>query len=103
MVIALLSVPGERIAGSQRCGEESFPLVMVLPLDGCATATIREYLGSHDSFPDEIAVEVLRGDGSTWEQAVIVERVGVDEWTVEYEDGEQAWRDHHELRPAAAK
>ena len=45
--------------------------------------TIREYLGSHNPFPDESAVEVLRGDGSTWEQAVIVERVGVDEWTVE--------------------
>ncbi|MFF2300654.1 tudor domain-containing protein [Arthrobacter sp. NPDC058127] len=61
-----------------------------------------EYLGSHNPFPDETAVEVLRGDGSTWEQAVIVERVGVDEWTVEYEDGEKAWRDHHELRPTAA-
>jgi len=65
--------------------------------------TIREYLGSHNPFPDESAVEVLRGDGSTWDRAVIVERVGVDEWTVEYEDGEQAWRDHHELRPAATK
>lgn len=64
--------------------------------------TIREYLGSHNPFPDESAVEVFRGEGSTWEQAVMVERVGVDEWTVEYEDGEQAWRDHHELRPAAA-
>ncbi len=30
-----------------------------------------------------------------------LKRVGVDEWTVEYKDGEQAWRDHHELRPAA--
>ena len=62
--------------------------------------TIREYLGSHNPFPDESAVEVLRGDESGWEQAVIVERVGVDEWTVEYKDGEQAWRDHHELRRA---
>ncbi|WP_284751427.1 tudor domain-containing protein [Arthrobacter sp. efr-133-R2A-120] len=68
------------------------------PLD----ETILEYLGSHNPFPDETAVEVLRGDGSTWEQAVIVESVGVDEWTVEYEDGEKAWRDHHELRPTAA-
>lgn len=64
--------------------------------------TIREYLGSHNPFPDESAVEVLRHDGSNWEQAVVVERVGVDEWTVEYEDGEQAWRDHDELRPPAA-
>ncbi|ACL42584.1 conserved hypothetical protein (plasmid) [Pseudarthrobacter chlorophenolicus A6] len=62
--------------------------------------TIREYLGSHNSFPDGSAVEVLRGDGSGWEQAVIVERVGLDEWTVEYTDGEQAWRDHSELRSA---
>ncbi|MDO5878332.1 tudor domain-containing protein (plasmid) [Paenarthrobacter sp. SD-1] len=67
------------------------------PLD----ETIREYLGNHNPFPDESAVEVLRRDGSSWERAVIVERVGVDEWTVEYEDGEQAWRDHHELRPRA--
>jgi hypothetical protein len=65
------------------------------PLD----ETISEYLGSHNPFPDESAVEVLNQEGSTWEQAVIVERVGVDEWTVEYADGEQAWRDHHELRP----
>lgn len=27
----------------------------------------------------------------------------VDEWTVEYDDGEQAWRDHHELRPSTAR
>lgn len=64
--------------------------------------TIREYLGGHNPFPDEGAVEVLRHEGSVWETAVIVERVGVDEWTVEYPDGEQAWRDHHKLRPAAA-
>ena len=63
--------------------------------------TIREYLGSHNPFPDEIAVEVLRGDGSTWDH-VIAERVGVDEWTVEYGEGKQAWRDHHELRPPAS-
>ncbi|MEJ1195094.1 tudor domain-containing protein [Pseudarthrobacter sp. CCNWLW207] len=64
--------------------------------------TISEYLGGHNPFPEESAVEVLRRDGAGWDQAVIVERVGVDEWTVEYEDGEQAWRDHHELRPTAA-
>lgn len=64
--------------------------------------TVREYLGSHNPFSDESAVEVLRQEGSIWEPAVIVERTSVDEWTVEYEDGEQAWRDHHELRPVAA-
>lgn len=64
--------------------------------------TVREYLGDHNPFPDETAVEVLRHDQSTWDPAVIVERVGVDEWTVEYNDGEQAWRSHHELRPASA-
>lgn len=63
----------------------------------------RSTRGSHNPFPDESAVEVLRGDESSWEQAVIVERVGVDEWTVEYKDGEQAWRDHQELRPAAGE
>ena len=64
--------------------------------------TVREYLGVHNPFPDETAVEVLRHDNSGWDRAVIVERVGVDEWTVEYGDGEQAWRNHEELRPASA-
>lgn len=64
--------------------------------------TVREYLGNHNPFPDETAVEVLRSDGSTWDPAVILERVGVEEWTVEYDDGEQAWRSHQELRPASA-
>lgn len=68
------------------------------PLD----ETIAEYLGNHNPFPNESAVEVLRQEEANWEPAVIVERVGVDEWTVEYGDGERAWRDHHELRPAAA-
>jgi hypothetical protein len=62
--------------------------------------TVREYLGTHNPFPDETHVEVLRIDSSGWDSAVIVERVGVDEWTVEYDDGEQAWRSHQELRPA---
>ena len=66
------------------------------PLD----ETVREYLGSHNPFPDDSAVEVQRRDGPGWDHAVIVERVGVDEWTVEYDDGARAWRDHHELRPA---
>jgi hypothetical protein len=64
--------------------------------------TVREYLGTHNPFPDETPVEVLRNDSSSWDRAVIVERVGVDEWTVEYDDGGQAWRSHQELRPAPA-
>ena len=62
--------------------------------------TIREYLGTHNPFPDETPVEVPRNDNSGWDRALIVERVGIDEWTVEYDDGEQAWRSHQELRPA---
>lgn len=31
--------------------------------------------------------------------AVVVERPGTDEWTVEFDDGEQAWRSHNEIRP----
>jgi len=27
----------------------------------------------------------------------VIERTAVDEWTVEFDDGEQVWRDHHEL------
>ena len=41
----------------------------------------------------------LRRDGHGWESALVVERTAVDEWTVEFADGEQVWRDHHELRP----
>jgi hypothetical protein len=62
--------------------------------------TVAEYLAEHNPFPDESAVEVLRRDGTGWDQAVVVERVGVDEWTVAFPDGDQIWRDHHELRPA---
>lgn len=61
--------------------------------------TVREYLGSHNPFPDESVVDVLRRDETGWDRATIIERTGLDEWTVEYDDGEQAWRDHHELRP----
>lgn len=63
---------------------------------------VSEYLCGHNPFPDDLAVEVLAPDEQTWEPAVIVERVGVDEWTVEYDDGTQAWRDHTELRPAGS-
>ncbi len=62
--------------------------------------TIGEYLGSHNPFPDESRVDVQdRDDADTWVPATIVERTAIDEWTVEYDDGEQAWRDHRELRP----
>ncbi len=60
---------------------------------------VLEYLGTHNPFPNDYAVEVMRRDAAGWEPARIVERVGLDEWTVEFLDGEQAWRDHHELRP----
>jgi hypothetical protein len=61
--------------------------------------TIGEYLGGHNPFPDESRVDVLERDTMSWVPATIVERTAVDEWTVEYDDGEQAWRDHQELRP----
>ena len=61
--------------------------------------TIGEYLGSHNPFPDGAHVEVVRRDGEGWEPATVIERTAVDEWTVEFDDGEQVWRDHHELRP----
>ncbi len=61
--------------------------------------TIREYLGDHNPFPDESRVDVLGRDAEGWVPATIVERTAADEWTVEYDDGEQAWRDHQELRP----
>jgi hypothetical protein len=65
--------------------------------------TISEYLGSHNPFADGSRVEVLgglHGDAPTaWVPVTIVERTAVDEWTVEFDDGDQACRDHHELRP----
>lgn len=62
--------------------------------------TISEYLGEHNPFPDESRVDVLdQVVAAGWVPATIVERTAADEWTVQYDDGEQAWRDHHELRP----
>lgn len=61
--------------------------------------TVGEYLGDHNPFPDESRVDVLDGDAAAWVPATIVERTAVDEWTVEYDDGNRAWRDHQELRP----
>jgi hypothetical protein len=61
--------------------------------------TISEYLGDHNPFPDESRVDVLGRDAAGWVPATIVERAAVDEWTVEYDDGGQVWRDHQELRP----
>jgi hypothetical protein len=66
---------------------------------GTLEDTIGEYLGGHNPFPDESRVDVLERDTMSWVPATIVERTAIDEWTVEYVDGEQAWRDHQELRP----
>jgi hypothetical protein len=62
--------------------------------------TVREYLDQHNPFPDDIRVEVLRLDETGWDQATILERTGLDEWVVGYDDGQQACSDHHALRPA---
>jgi hypothetical protein len=61
--------------------------------------TISAYLEHTNPFPDGMEVEVLNSRGGSWQPGVIVERVGADEWTVEYGDGDQVWRDHQELRP----
>lgn len=71
-----------------------------LPVDD---ELIGDYLANNNPFPDGSTVEVLRRDdeGGGWETAVIQERIGPDEWLIEYtEDGAEAYRDHHELRPA---
>lgn len=62
--------------------------------------TISEYLGTHNPFPDELRVDVQDRDAAEgWVPGTIVERTAVDEWTVEFDDGEQVWCDHQELRP----
>lgn len=65
--------------------------------------TISEYLGSHNPFANGSRVEVHGGldpDAPTaWVPATVIDRTAVDEWTVEYDNRDQAWRDHHELRP----
>lgn len=49
---------------------------------------IADYLGANNPFPDGVEVEVLGRDADGWEAAVIVERIGPDEWLVAYaEDG----------------
>lgn len=63
--------------------------------------TVSEYLGSHNPFPDDAKVDVLDRDGGGWSPATVIERTAADEWTVEFDDGDRAWRDHHELRPAS--
>ena len=62
---------------------------------------VSDYLGAHDPFPEGAVVEAINMDDGrqTWEQATIVGRPGTNEWTVEFADGDQAWRDHTELRP----
>ena len=63
--------------------------------------TVGAYLRSHNPFPDGTLVDVLGRDGRGWAQATVVERTAADEWTIEFDDGQQVWRDHHELRPAS--
>ncbi|WP_284984963.1 hypothetical protein [Arthrobacter sp. efr-133-TYG-118] len=58
-----------------------------------------DYLARHGPFPDGMSVEVARRDGSGWEPVVVMERPDTDEWTVEYDVGTPAWRDHSDLRP----
>lgn len=70
-----------------------------VPLDD---ELIRDYLGNNNPFPDGSTVDVAsrEEDGSAWETAVVRERIGTDEWLVEYtDDGYEGYRDHRELRP----
>ena len=60
---------------------------------------VSDYLAAHEPFPDGTRVDVHRPDVDGWDAAVIIGRPGTDEWTVEYDDGAQAWADHSELRP----
>lgn len=60
---------------------------------------IGECLGSDNPFPDGAHVGVVRRDGGGWGRATVIERTAADGWTVEYDDGEQVWRDQQELRP----
>ncbi|MGC5168690.1 tudor domain-containing protein [Luteimicrobium sp. DT211] len=64
---------------------------------------VREYLDSHDPYPAGTRVST-RGLGAAaeWEPATILDRPGSDEWTVEFDDGATAWRDHTEIRPNPA-
>ncbi|WP_442543847.1 tudor domain-containing protein [Arthrobacter sp. KN11-1C] len=80
-------------AGSERDGLESWMLAApdARPLSQAALRdVVSDDLASHAPFPDSVSFEVVRRDGSAWETAVIIERPGTDEWTVEYEDGTQA-------------
>lgn len=58
--------------------------------------------GSHNPLPDSSRVGVgglHRNAPTAWVPATIVELTAVDEGAVEFDDGDRAWRDHHELRP----
>jgi hypothetical protein len=61
---------------------------------------VGSYLAAHDPYPDGTRVDVQQSAGEGWDSAVIIGRTSTDEWTVQYGDGSQAWRDHSELRPA---
>lgn len=66
------------------------------PLDELVT----EYLAEHDPYPAGTRVRARSLDATVgWEPATVLDRPGRDEWTVEFEDGSTAWRDHTELRP----
>ena len=60
---------------------------------------VLDYLAAHDPFPASTSVEAVDHSGSGWAPAVVIDRPGTDEWTVEFGDGEQAWRGHDEIRP----
>lgn len=61
---------------------------------------IANYLASHNPFPDGTHVQTrgLHADEHLV-HAIITDRPNTDEWTVEFDDGAQAWRGHDELRP----
>lgn len=63
---------------------------------------VEDYLVDHEPFPDGTLVYTrgLEPDGRE-ERAVIVGRPGHDEWTVQFDDGAEAWRGHSEMRSSS--
>lgn len=73
-----------------------------LTADTIDSDTIADYLTHHNPFPDDSTCEVASRDVTgQWEPAEVIERVGTDEWIVEYPDGFQGFRDTSELRRPA--
>lgn len=61
---------------------------------------VDDYLSARNPFPDGMSVKTRGLDPDEHEEdAVIVARVEHDEWTVEFEDGAEAWRNYAELSP----